>query len=276
MTVCLAVGGRFIPQLEFLDILLSNKPALEPHLTFFQRLLARDHDEATELAEEYVVQNPDKNVFDEVLAPALVLTESNLQKGQLAPEEGAAVFQTMRDILDEIDLPVAAPDGGEATDGAPNGLVFGVPARGAAEELILQMWGQILPSHRCRLRIVSPEILASELIELVRAEKPAIACLSMVPMNRLTHVRYLCNRLRKQFPQLKILVLCAGLERAGHRERLKAAGADAVVDSLSAARDWVLPLLAVVPKTPELAEGDGVDAAAKKAPKLASAGSHVA
>ena len=274
MTVCLAVAGRFIPQLEFVDILLSNKPALEPHLTFFQRLLARDHDEATELAEEYAVQNPDKNVFDEVLAPALVLTERNVQRGQLAPAEGMAAYQTMREILDEVELPVAAPDGDEAKDASPSVLIFGVPARDAAEELILQMWGRMLPGHKCRLRIASPEILVSELLELIRAEKPAIACLSMVPVNRLTHVRYLCNRLRRQFPQLKVLVLSVGLERAGFRERLKTAGADEVVDSLSAARDWVLPLLAVVPKTPGLGEEGGVDSSVKKTPKLAAAASH--
>lgn len=263
MTVCLAVAGRFIPQLEFLDILLSNKPALEPHVTFFQRLLARDHDEATELAEDFARENPDKNAFDHVLAPALVLTEKNLQKEQMAPEEAALVFQTMRDILDEIDLPVASTAGDEPQT-SRNVLVFGVPARDAADELILEMWGRLLPKHKCQLKIVSPEILASELIEEIRTEKPAIVCLSVVPVNRLTHVRYLCHRLRTQFPQLKIVVLCVGLERAGFRERLKAAGADEVVDSLTGARDWLLPLLSVLPAASELPPNDGAASSTKK------------
>lgn len=271
MTVCLAVAGRFIPQLEFLDVLLSNKPALEPHVTFFQRLLARDHDEAAELVEDYAAQHPDKSVFDDVLAPALVLTERNLQSGQLAAEEGAAVFQTMREILDEIDVPVNSPTGDEPTETAPGVLVFGVPARDAADELILGMWGRMLPQHKCQLKIVSPEILASELIEQIRADKPAIACLSVVPVNRLTHVRYLCHRLRTQFPRLKILVLCVGLERTGYRERLNAAGADAVVDSLIGARDWLLPLLPVVSAAGENPHGVDDETSTKKSIHRAAA-----
>jgi predicted PurR-regulated permease PerM len=54
LTVCLVVLGRHVPQLGFFHVLLGDEPALAPELKFYQRLLARDPEEATELAEEYL------------------------------------------------------------------------------------------------------------------------------------------------------------------------------------------------------------------------------
>ena len=49
LTVCLVVMGKYVPQLKFLDVLLGDEPPLDAHVTFYQRLLARDQDEATQL-----------------------------------------------------------------------------------------------------------------------------------------------------------------------------------------------------------------------------------
>src|SRR5207253_3774717 len=53
LTACLAVMGRYVPNLEFFHILLGDEPALEPYLTYYQRLLARDEDEAVDVIENY-------------------------------------------------------------------------------------------------------------------------------------------------------------------------------------------------------------------------------
>src|SRR4030095_3030912 len=58
LTVSLGVLGRYVPQLEFLGVLLSDEPALEPHTSYYQRLVARDDDEAADLVEEYVQTHP--------------------------------------------------------------------------------------------------------------------------------------------------------------------------------------------------------------------------
>src|SRR5262249_680105 len=44
LTACLAVLGRYIPPLAFLSVLLSDEPVLEPHVAYYQRLLAKDPD----------------------------------------------------------------------------------------------------------------------------------------------------------------------------------------------------------------------------------------
>src|SRR5690606_9914091 len=54
LTVCLVVLGRHVPQLAFFDVLLGDEPALAPEVRFYQRLLARDPEEAEEIADEFL------------------------------------------------------------------------------------------------------------------------------------------------------------------------------------------------------------------------------
>src|SRR5690349_2799833 len=46
LTVCLVVIGKYVPQLQFLDILLGDEPVLPPHVRVYQRLIAGDEEEA--------------------------------------------------------------------------------------------------------------------------------------------------------------------------------------------------------------------------------------
>ena len=54
LTVCLAVLGKYVPQLGFFDVLLNDGPPLEPHVTYYQRLLARDQDEAARIVRTFI------------------------------------------------------------------------------------------------------------------------------------------------------------------------------------------------------------------------------
>src|SRR5205814_1641390 len=57
LTVCLAVLGKYVPQLQFLGVLLSDEPALEESVVFYQRLSAGDQDEAATLVKTYGTQH---------------------------------------------------------------------------------------------------------------------------------------------------------------------------------------------------------------------------
>src|SRR5207249_11389464 len=61
LTVCVVIIGRYVPSMEFLEILLSDEPVLRPETRFYQRMLAMDLDEATEVAEGFV---KDKSMED--------------------------------------------------------------------------------------------------------------------------------------------------------------------------------------------------------------------
>ena len=51
LTLCLVVLGRHVKQLEFLNVLFGDRPALTRVENFYQRVLAGDPDEVQEHAE---------------------------------------------------------------------------------------------------------------------------------------------------------------------------------------------------------------------------------
>lgn len=58
LTVCLVVLGRHVRQLEFLDVLMGDRPALTSVESFYQRILYNDSDEGLEYAEDLLKDRP--------------------------------------------------------------------------------------------------------------------------------------------------------------------------------------------------------------------------
>ena len=67
LTLCLVVLGRHVERLEFLDVLLGDRPALTPAESFYQRMLAGDADEALDQAELLLKDRLLISYYDEVL-----------------------------------------------------------------------------------------------------------------------------------------------------------------------------------------------------------------
>ena len=248
MTVCLVVLGRHVPNLGFLGVVLGDEPPLPVEVTFYQRLLAHDQDEATDLVEDYLTRNPPESVPEAVLAPALVLAKRDDERGELAGHDRQFIVQAMRDIVDEIAgarQAVAAEGAAPPAPAAPAAhpvTVFGCPARDEADELLLAMLRQeIEPS--CRTEVLSAKALTAEVIERIRKEPASVVCVAALPPGGLAQARYLCKRLRQSFPELKILVVRWGQAENFEqvRNRLIASGADEVVTTLEAARSHLIP-----------------------------------
>ena len=91
LTVCLAVLGRYVPQLAFLDVLLGSEPVLTPPERLYQRMLAGDPEEGEEIAEEFLEGRPLADFYDEVALPALRLAEADRQRKVLVGERRALV-----------------------------------------------------------------------------------------------------------------------------------------------------------------------------------------
>jgi hypothetical protein len=245
LTACLAVLGRHMPQLAFLHVLLGDEPALPTYMAYYQRLLARDDDEASDLIEDYLKDHPPESLYDEVLVPALTLVRRNREQEELSQDDERFMLQATRENLDDV----FSGDSTEASDtpSAKRVLVLGCPARDEIDELSLVMFQHLVDKGPCRLEIVSAKTLSAEVVGLVQRKQPALVLIAALPSDGLGHTRYLCKRLRSRFGELPILVGCWGLnqnvDRA--RTRLTAAGANHVALSLLDARDQFLPLVQV-------------------------------
>ena len=221
LTVCIAVMGRYIPELGYLNVLLGVEPVLPPEARFYQRLVARDRDESIALADEYAAEHGQAALFDTLLIPALALIETDRHKGALEPETERFAFDTTRQILDEL-----GEDGTETT-AAPHVCIL--PARDQADELAGAMLARLLPGAR----MFSAKSLAAETLEQVGEGSCRVMCISAVPPHAASHASYLARRLKKQFPKLRIVVALwttEGVDRV--RPRLLGAGIDEVATRL--------------------------------------------
>lgn len=102
LTVCLVVLGKYVPQLAFLDVMLGDEPVLSPPERVYQRLLAMDQEEVTELAHEYLEERSLEQVYDEVLMPALAMAEQDRHRGSLDERRQGFIRKAMRDVIEEL------------------------------------------------------------------------------------------------------------------------------------------------------------------------------
>jgi predicted PurR-regulated permease PerM len=221
LTVCIAVMGRYIPELGYLNVLLGVEPVLPPEARFYQRLVARDRDESIALADEYAAEHGQAALFDALLIPALALIETDRHKGALEPETERFAFDTTRHILDEL-----GEDGTETT-AAPHVCIL--PARDQADELAGAMLARLLPGAQ----VFSAKTLATETLEQVGEGACKTICISAVPPQAASHASYLARRLKKRFPKLRIVVALWTNESTDKvKPRLLDAGIDEVATRL--------------------------------------------
>jgi predicted PurR-regulated permease PerM len=254
LTACLVVFGRYVPRLEFLGVLLGAKSVMDPEFAYYQRLLARDQDEATDVVNAYLRDHPPETVYDAVLVPALVLAKRDRDSGVLSPDDERFIFQVTRAILADLEFAPPIPDGSvEVTPEAsaePPGqkiLVLACPACDEADELALRMFRRLLDPDRFQTEVLSGQDDRSGGQFADLGESPAAVCVAALPPGGLAQGRYLCKRLRASFPHQKIVVIRWGLpDNAGQRrEELLAAGADVVAITLLEARALLAPVVSV-------------------------------
>jgi hypothetical protein len=230
VTVCLAVLGRHVPRLRFLALLLGREAALRPAARYYQRLLARDRFEAEAVVKEYLAGHPVEDLFDRVLVPALALFRRGRKAGELRPEDEEFILRTTREIVDRQEAPVG---GGADSDPAERVAVLGVAAADGADEVALAMLRTLF--RRAGSGVV---VNADSPARGLRGPAQAAVLVAAVGPGGLTEARYLCRRLREQYPGVNIVVGRWGQGKNPRKARalLLPAGADRVTATLRETR----------------------------------------
>jgi predicted PurR-regulated permease PerM len=233
LTVCLIVLGKHLPALGFLVVLMGDRPVTEAKARYYQRLLARDLDEATDIVEAYVNTDGRESVYDTVLLPALYYAKQDRDRGLLSEGDAQFVGQATREILELLahDAPASAErDPGDHLDTDTRVGIVGCPAQDEADVLALEMVRHLLDPARHRMDVSRTGMLVAEVLAWVDLHRPALVCIGTVAPGGLSQARHLCKRLRSQRPELKIVVGRWGLhdEMDADRQQLLAAGADHV------------------------------------------------
>jgi hypothetical protein len=258
MTVCIGVLGKYIPQIEFIGVLLGDEPVMEFPTNYYQRLVAKDQDEAAALVEEYLETHPLETLYDDVLIPALKAAKRDRQLGTLTDEDVHFIIQATRAIVEDLSMrqpqPVtsAAPTltlpTRELSATTPPLQILGCPAYDAADELALLMLQQLLDPSRYRTAIISAEMLTGEVLSVVERQHIRLICVAALPPGALAPVRYLCKRLRARFPDCRIVVGLWGTweESDNPRVRFRDLGADEVGTTLLETQNQISQLSQLV------------------------------
>ncbi len=179
LTVILVVLGKYVPELHFFEVLLGDEPALSTDVTFYQRLVVRDVDEASDLIEEFAGAHPPEAVYEDVLLPALLHAKMDRERNQLEADNYELVLQGMRDTEEDLVSILAEHAKDKAV--APKAVALGCPGRDEADELALKMLGQLLRLSGYSLEIISAQRLSAEVLERIGRDPPAAVCIGSLP-----------------------------------------------------------------------------------------------
>lgn len=102
LTICLAVIGRHVEGLGFLDVLFGSAPALTPAQTFYQRLLARDRTDAGALAEKWLSETSMADFLKTVAVPGLMLAEDDRLQRRLSISDQTDLATEFSAVLDTV------------------------------------------------------------------------------------------------------------------------------------------------------------------------------
>ena len=274
LTLCLVVLGRHVDRLEFLDILLGDRPPLTPVESFYQRILAGDADEAQDHAELILAERSLSSYYDEVALKGLQLAANDAERGVIGPRKLETVRNTINSLVHELAgyddaepatpeqqpagtpgdqrrMAKAAPPRSVANDAALTGPwhagtpVLCIGGRGPLDEAAAAMLAQLLDKHGLGARVSGFQAASRQAIASLDLNGVAMICISYLDIRgNPSHLRYLLQRLRARAPRLPILVgLWPADDEVLRSERLRTAvGADYFVSSLREAVDACVAL----------------------------------
>jgi predicted PurR-regulated permease PerM len=261
LTVCVIVLGRYVPRMSFLHVLLGDENALPVEVQFYQRLLALDQEDARLIVHTFLKAHPLVSLYDTVLVPALTLAEQDRHKGALDEMRESFLFLSVSEIISE--LTVYGTEEGAAkrkklkslwTSGgarelpsshaepAASGIrIFCFPANDQADEITSSMLSQLLERAGCGVLSLPVGSPFEEILTHLPPEPDDVVCISALPPFAFAQSHALCQRVRMQLPQAKIIAGIWGyagdLDKA--KERFGSTQPDRVVASLAQAVEQI-------------------------------------
>jgi predicted PurR-regulated permease PerM len=237
LTLCLVVLGRHVERLEFLDIILGDRPPLTPVESFYQRILAGDPDEARAQAELLLKEHSLSSYYDQVALKGLQLAAEDAARGVLTGSRIERVRESIASLVEDLDEyddrdpslldnnhSVMAPTRAEqdlptqaaAEESVPTELplswrgaapVLCLAGRGPLDESASLMLAQLLGKHGLGAAVLPYAAGSRAAIGALDGGGAAMVCLSYLELiGSPSHLRYLVRRLRWRLPEVPILV----------------------------------------------------------------------
>ena len=230
LTVCLLVLGRNLQQLRFLDTMLGSTPALDVPARIYQRLIADDADEAVDIASTEIEKSSVVSFYDAIGIEVLRLaSEEYLQNA--SAEHRLRLASGMDTLLDDLKDQYPSRLSPEAT---PSVLCIG--GKWEIDALAGEMLAHALALEGIAAAYQPAASVNADYLAKLDLKGADIVCLSYFTPNPAIPARHACRRLRRRWPNMRIVVaLWNAPPELLTDESLAAFKADAVVTSVEEA-----------------------------------------
>ncbi|WP_237182573.1 AI-2E family transporter [Roseomonas marmotae] len=240
LTLCLVVLGRHIDRLEFLDVILGDRPALTPVENFYQRTLAGDPDEAQDQAELLLKERSLCSYYDEVAVKGLQMASADVRRGVVTPPQLERIREAVTDLIESLQdhtdaepapappaqgparmlrlspaeqkLPrepgVKLPEPEEIPESwRQDGSILCVAGRGPLDELSAMLLAQILRKHGMGARVVPNQAASRRHFGTLETAGVRMICVCSVELQGTpSNLRFLLQRLHRRAPEAPVLV----------------------------------------------------------------------
>ena len=229
LTVCLVVLGRHVERLKFLEVLLSDRPALSPSENAYQRMLAGDPIEATEQAQSFLKDRTLTEYYEKIFMGALRLAWADLQRGRLDQQEAERIRSTVAELVEDLESHnnsrhAPSEDGvplgklkqagetvsAEASPSPPinrvEGTVLCIPGLGLLDETVAMPLAQLLRREGVSAEAKETETLSISKLFGLELKDVALICLCYLEHATPAQLHYASRRLRRKAPGVSILV----------------------------------------------------------------------
>ena len=238
LTMCFVVFSRHVESLKFLDVMLGDEPALRFEESLYLRMLAEDPDEAADEAEDFLRANSLSAYYDEVAARALMLAQTDVNRGVLDPLRQSRIRDAIKGLIvnladreDQAALGAELPQSWREASREP---VLCVAGRGPLDEAATLLLVDMLGKYGIAARVVSSDETSATNIRELSCEGVQLTCVSYLEPGTFKNARYQVRRLRKRMPGVPVMALFWGLagDNTRYLDGIEATECDIVTSGL--------------------------------------------
>ncbi|HRB21237.1 MAG TPA: hypothetical protein PLB54_05925, partial [Nitrosomonas sp.] len=104
----------------------------------------------------------------------------------------------------------------------PKSIVLAIPAKNdVSDELMVDMLENIIDSDRIDLIPLPFGVMVSDILKDIEEKSPKLLVILSIPPGGMTHIRYICKRVKTRFPKLRIIVGRLGVYEEDREEERK-------------------------------------------------------
>ncbi|WP_160938429.1 AI-2E family transporter [Teichococcus coralli] len=199
LTVCLVVLGRHVPSLDFLDVMLGDRPSLRPEESFYQNLLQGNLPRLLEQMRLQLRAQPSLIAYhDTVALPGLVLADQDWAREVLETEQLEEIRTRLGELLEQLPHEVA-----EVPLDPSTGLCLCTSARGRLDDISAAMAAQALQAEGLPASVIAEGVEPPP--EMAAAAR--LCCIAVLEeSSTAASLRYLARRWEKLLPEAQIAI----------------------------------------------------------------------